>query len=190
MHLCVIMRLLFILVLLSSFSLAAQDHPIGIKIGGNVASLSGDVTKNLSALPNFHAGFFMEIDLTKDVKIQPELVFTVYGFKQSQGENPSVRLNYIALPIMAKYFVSDTFSFDAGPQVGLLATAKNGTGSMADVKSDFYDRDFGVNIGSSLAISDKVSASVRYYFGLTDVTAADSKNFNRALQLALQFKIN
>jgi hypothetical protein len=183
------MRLLFILVFLSSFSLSAQDHPIGIKIGGNISGLAGNGTDNLSAMVNFHAGFFMEIDLAKDVKIQPELLFTVYGFKQSEGDTPTVRLNYVALPIMAKYFISDTFSFDAGPQVGILVTAKNGTGSLADVKSDFFERDFGVNVGASYVISDKVSMSIRYYFGLTDVTAASTKNFNRALQLAFQFKI-
>ena len=74
-----------------------------------MASLAGDGTDNLSAMSNFHAGFFMEIDLTKDVKIQPELMFTVYGFKQSEGDTPNVRLNYVALPIMAKYFVSECF---------------------------------------------------------------------------------
>ena len=132
----------------------------------------------------------MEIDLAADIKIQPELVFTVYGYKQSEGDTPTVRLNYVALPITAKYFVSDTFSLDAGPQVGLLVTAKNGTGSLADVKSEFFDRDFGINVGSSVVISEKVCASIRYYFGLTDVTTASTKNFNRALQLAFQFKIN
>ncbi len=40
------MRLLFILVFLSSLSLSAQDNPIGIKIGVNIASLAGDGTEN------------------------------------------------------------------------------------------------------------------------------------------------
>jgi len=184
------MRLLFSLVFLSSLNLVAQDHQMGVKFGGLVANLSGDGTDELAAMPNFQAGFFMEIDLTKDVQVQPELLFTVYGFRQNSGDTPNVRLNYVALPIIVKYFVSDTFSIDAGPQVGLLVTAKNGTGSMADVKSDFHERDFGVNLGASLNISDKVAASLRYYFGLTDVSSADTKNFNKALQFAFQFKIN
>ncbi|WP_430467953.1 porin family protein [Winogradskyella ouciana] len=185
------MRILFILLLLAVLNGNAQEHPMGIKIGGNISNLSGDGTDNLSSMVNFHAGFFMEIDAAKDFKIQPELLFSVYGFKlDSEGNTSNVRLNYIILPVMAKYFVSEKFSFDAGPQVGLLVTAKNGTGSLADVKSDFYDRDFGINAGATLVISEKVSASVRYYFGLTDVTAIDNKNFNRAFQLAFQFKIN
>ena len=183
------MRLLFILVFLSSFSLAAQDHPIGIKLGGNIAYLAGDGTENLSVLLNFHAGLFTEIPLSEDFKVQPELLFSVYGFTGSSQENSNFRLNYVTLPVMVKFFVSEEFSFDAGPQVGILVTAKNGTGSMADVKSDFYDRDFGVNAGASFAISDEVSLSLRYYFGLTDITTANTKNQNRALQLAFQFKI-
>ncbi|MFC0604464.1 porin family protein [Winogradskyella pulchriflava] len=184
------MRHLIYLVFLIGLSINAQEHSVGVKVGGNIASLVGDGTSNLSSMTNFHAGFFMEIRLTKDVKIQPELLFTVYGFKQNGDGPPKVRLNYVALPVMAKYFVSKSFSFDAGPQVGILVTARNGTGSDANVKSAFYDRDFGVNAGVSYAISDKVSTSLRYYFGLTDVTAVSTKNYNRALQFALQFKIN
>lgn len=185
------MRILFILLLLAVLNGNAQEHPMGIKIGGNISNLSGDGTDNLSSMVNFHAGFFMEIDAAKDFKIQPELLFSVYGFKlDSEANTSNVRLNYIILPVMAKYFISENLSFDAGPQVGLLVTAKNGTGSLADVKSDFYDRDFGVNVGASLVITDKLSTSVRGYFGLTDVTAVDSNNFNRSFQIALQFKLN
>lgn len=184
------MRLLIYLVFLSSLSLSAQDHPFGIKIGGNVANLAGDGTENIASALNFQAGLFTEITLNKDFKIQPELLFSVYGFKQDFEGTSTIRLNYVILPVILKWFVSKQFSLDAGPQVGLLVTAKNGTGSMADVKSDFYDRDFGVNAGVSYVISEKVSLALRYYFGLTDVTALDTKNQNRALQLAFQFKIN
>ena len=184
------MRLLFILVFLSSLSLSAQDNPIGIKIGVNIASLAGDGTENISSALNFQAGLFTEIPLSTDFKIQPELLFSVYGFKDNFESGATIRLNYVSLPIMIKWFVSEKFSFDVGPQVGLLVTAKNGTGSQADVKPNFYDRDFGVIAGASYAISDVVSASLRYYFGLTDVTSIETKNQNRALQLAFQFKIN
>jgi hypothetical protein len=183
------MRLLFVVLFFVCGNLSAQQHPVGIKIGGNLASLAGDGTSDLSSLVNFHAGFFMEIDIAKDVKVQPELLFTVYGFELSEGENKAVRLNYVALPVIAKYFLSEAFSLDAGPQVALLLTAKNGTGSLADVKTDFFDRDFGINLGASYAISNKVSASFRYYLGLTDVTRVETKNQNRAFQLSLQFKI-
>ncbi|MDY2587603.1 porin family protein [Winogradskyella aquimaris] len=183
------MRILWVVALFLTCNLYAQQHPVGIKIGGNLANLSGDGTSDLSTLLNFHAGFFMEIDLTKDIKIQPELLFTVYGFKLDEGDDPSVRLNYVALPVIAKYVLSEKFSLDAGPQVGLLVTAKNGTGSLADVKTDFFDRDFGVNFGISYEFSDKLSTSLRYYMGITDVTKVQAKNYNRAFQLAFQFKI-
>ncbi|WP_111682925.1 porin family protein [Winogradskyella tangerina] len=182
-------RIISILIFCIGLTVQGQQHPFGIKLGGNLSNLAGDGTDDLSSLINFQAGFFMEIELTKDVKVQPELLFSVYGFELSEGDERSVRLNYVILPVMVKYFISKKFSLDAGPQVGLLVTAKNGTGSMADVKTDFFDRDFGVNAGFSYAISDKVGASLRYYFGLTDVTAADTKNQNRAFQLAFQFKI-
>lgn len=51
---------------------------------------------------------------------------------------------------------------------------------MADVKSDFHDRDFGLKLGVSYVISQTVSASLRYYVGFTNVTSTKTKNFNRA----------
>lgn len=182
-----VFAIVFLLFGLNGYS---QEHPIGIKVGGNVASLSGEGTQELESILNFHAGFFMEIGITKGFAVQPELLFSVYGYRQNEGDNKNVRLNYVVLPIMAKYFISEKFSIEAGPQVGLLLTAKNGKGSLADVKSAFYERDFGLNAGASYKISEKLSASLRYYFGLNDVTAIENKNFNRAFQLALQFRIN
>jgi len=183
-------KVVAIVILLFGLNGYSQEHPIGIKVGGNLASLSGNGTQELESLLNFHAGFFMEIGITEDFKVQPELLFSVYGFKQNEGDNQNVRLNYVVLPIMAKYFISEKICVEAGPQVGLLVTAKNGKGSLADVKSAFYDRDFGLNAGASFKINEKTSASLRYYFGLNDVTAVENKNFNRAFQLALQFRIN
>ena len=184
------MRLATCLVLFCCLSGFAQNQTYGVKIGGTLSNLAGDDTSELSSLFNFQAGFFMEIELTKDVKVQPELLFSVYGFKLSEGDESSVRLNYVVLPVIAKYFITKSFSLDLGPQVGLLATAKNGTGSLADVKTDFFDRDFGINTGFSYALSEKVSTSLRYYIGLTDVTAVNTKNQNRSFQLAIQYKIN
>ncbi|WP_299128977.1 porin family protein [uncultured Winogradskyella sp.] len=184
------MKILFGFLILCGLSLNAQSHPAGIKVGGNIANLSGDGTENVSSMLNFSAGFFMEIKATKNFKIQPELLFSVYGFKlDEEGSRSNVRLNYVVLPIMAKYFLSNGVSLDVGPQVGLLVTAKNGTGSLADVKTNFYDRDFGINAGTSFRISDMITLSLRYYFGLNDVTATNVKNYNRAFQLGLQFKI-
>jgi hypothetical protein len=184
------MRFLFILVFLSSLSLSAQDHPVGIKIGGNLTNLAGDGTEDISSTLNFQAGVFTEITLNKDFKIQPELLFSVYGFKENFEETSKRRLNYIILPILVKWLASETFSLDAGPQVGLLVSAKSINDSETNIKSSFYKRDFGINAGVSYVISNKISTSLRYYFGLTDITTEKIKNQNRALQLALQYKIN
>lgn len=188
------MRLLIILVFSLGLNLGAQDHPIGIKFGGNLSNLSGDGTDDISSSINFQAGLFSEITMSEKFVLQPELLFSVYGFEVGSGdfyENPNVRLNYVILPVIARFFVSETFCFDAGPQVGLLVTAKNGTGSLADVKTAFNDKDYGVNLGMGLEITEVAAVSLRYYLGLADVSADENlNNKNRSLQLALQFKIN
>ena len=107
------MRILFILLLLIGFSGNAQDHPIGIKLGGNIATIAGDGTNDVSSSLNFQAGLFTEITLSEEIKVQPELLFSVYGFKLDFEGTSTIRLNYVALPVIIEWFVSDKFSFDA-----------------------------------------------------------------------------
>jgi hypothetical protein len=183
------MRLLFVLVFLSSFSLSAQKQTYGVKFGGNTNNIVGDNTKFVSSTIGFHGGFFTEMFVAEKTAFQAEFLFASYGYEIENVENNSdVRLNYLVLSVFPKIYISKTISLDAGPQVGLLISAKEGKGM--NVGRSFYNRDFGVNIGASYNISNKLVASIRYYVGLTDVTIVNINNYNRAFQLALQFKIN
>lgn len=185
------MRLFFIVLLFICYSMSAQEYPIGIKIGGNIPTLVGDATQDVSSSFNFQAGFYTEIFTDEKVALQADLLYSGHGFKLDIDEDTSnIVLNYLILAVVSKIFLSDRLSLDAGPQVGLLLSARESTDNLESVKRDFYNRDFGVNMGTSYEISKKVTASFRYYLGLTDVTLLNTKNFNRALQLALQFKIN
>ncbi|BAO77669.1 porin family protein [Winogradskyella sp. PG-2] len=185
------MRILFILLFLASLNLNAQDRPVGIKIGSNVSNLVGDGTQNIDLTVNLQAGFYMELPASEKAIFLAELLYTGYGFKiENTGETSDIILNYIALSVSSKIFLFEKFSLDAGPQVSLLVSAKDKEGYISNLKSDFYNRDFGVNLGMSYGISEKIMASFRYYVGLTDVTIIKNKNFNRAFQLAFQYKIN
>ena len=182
-------RIVFILFLLIGLNLHAQPNPFGIKVGGNIANIVGDGTSNISSLINFQAGFYKEFNFGK-VAFQPELLFNGFGLEaDDQGNVSEVALNYLTLSVLSKIFLSKKFSLDAGPQVGILLSANDRNDIISNEKSLFYNRDFGVNLGMGYAFSQRIIASFLYYIGLTDVTTASTKNYNRAFQLALQFKI-
>ncbi len=185
------MRIVIILFVLFSCNLNAQRNPIGIKVGNNLSNIVGDGAQDVSYSVRPHFGLYMEILIDDFGAFQPELLYTSYGYKlDSEEGNPNIGLNYLALSVLSKILLFNNFSLDAGPQVGLLLSAKDREDVLPDVESDFYNRDFGVNMGMSYHISKKIIASFRYYIGLTDVTVVNTKNYNRSFQLAIQYKIN
>jgi hypothetical protein len=75
---------------------------------------------------------------------------------------------------MAKYYATEKFSLEAGPQIGFLTSAKvNGTsgGTTVDVdaKRFFNSTDFGINFGAGYDFTKKISAGIRYNLGLSNI---------------------
>lgn len=108
-------------VLLAAFSstdvLAQQQVKFGPKAGVNFANISG--LDNSEMKTGFHVGAVAEIKFNEKFSIQPEVVYSTQGAKFTYN-NAEVKLNndYINVPIMAKYYIVDGFSVEAGPQVG------------------------------------------------------------------------
>lgn len=181
---------------------SAQETKFGVKAGLNLANLTGDV-ENASTKVGFNVGGFVEIKLSDKFVFQPELLFSAQGAKSDYsvdygaGENEkfesTVKLNYLNIPLMAKYYVADKFSLEAGPQLGFLMSAKADTdytyndgdgftesvSTSVDVKDSFKSIDFGLNLGAGYDFSDNFSAGVRYNLGLSSISEdsnADVKN--------------
>lgn len=185
------MKLLKCLIVAFTLSLNAQDNPIGFKIGGLVSNISGDGTEDISGSSNFQAGFFTEIKAAPWLSIQPELLYTVYGFIDKNQDRSKIRLSYVALPIIARFNLSDTFSFDIGPQVGILVSADGVFILNGDLDVAFKSQDLGMNIGAGINFTEKLGMTLRYYLGFSDVISDERlKNQNRAIQLAIQYKFN
>lgn len=163
----------------------AQKAEFGIKGGLNVAnqSFSGDGAPSPSSLIGFHIGGFAEIKISEKFSIQPELLYSTQGskfdlFVNNDGidydtEN-TFKLAYINIPVMFKYYAADKFSLEAGPQIGFLVDSKLevnvlGQSVSQDAKDLFESVDFGFNLGAGYDFTKKVSAGIRYNFGLTNV---------------------
>lgn len=180
---------LFTIVILSLTSIInAQEIQFGAKAGLNFANLSGDFS-DISGRTSFHLGATAELEILEEFSIQPELLFSSQGAKD---ENQTLIANYLHLPIMGKYLVTDKLSVEVGPQIGYLlsATIDNGQSDAGggntigttvvmlsavsaqrpreDVKEFANDFDFGVNLGLGYKIDDKFHVSARYNIGLTD----------------------
>lgn len=140
----------------------AQEVKFGVKAALNVASLTGDV-EDVSSLVGFQVGGFAEIKLSEKFAIQPEVLYSAQG-AESDGEK--FNLNYINIPVLAKYYVAKSFSLEAGPQIGFLTSAKI---EDEDVKDFVSSTDFSFNFGAGYDFTENLSAGLRYNLGLTNV---------------------
>lgn len=177
----------------------AQSVRFGVKAGLNVSNITG-YQEDVKSLTGFHIGGFTELKVAKKFAIQPEVLFstqgtTIEGF--NGDSNSSIKLNYLNIPVLAKYYITDAFTVEAGPQVGFLLSAKN---KGEDIHDLYKTLDFGLNLGCGYEFTDNISLGARYTFGLTNVAdnsdvPADNpdlynlsfKNSNFALALAYKF---
>lgn len=93
--------------------------------------------------PGFHVGAFASFDLSEDLYLRPELLYSTRNSKESISSSitlagttttidadASQTLTYLELPVMLGYRLNERFSLQAGPALGLLLGSKltvNGT---------------------------------------------------------------
>jgi len=171
------------LVAFSTSALAQQEVKFGPKAGVNFANITGKDAEDNKMLIGFHVGAFAEIKFNDKFAIQPEILYSAQGNKR-ESSAPSMgatvkedrKINYINVPIMAKYYIVPSFAVEAGPYVGFLTSA-NSKGSQTiagvttDTETDIKDFtnsiDFGVGAGVSFNLDNGFFIGARYNLGLT-----------------------
>jgi opacity protein-like surface antigen len=181
-----VITLLFVL----SFSAKAQLLQIGVKAGLNYANQTGsqitidNSNYSTSAITSYHAGLIAEIKLLDKFAIQPELLYTTQGatYNTALGDFKN-ELGYIAIPVLAKIYLSKSFSLELGPQASFLLNERNDF----DVK-DANTFEFAVDAGLSFKITKNIFVQGRYVLGLTEVSPnADAKNSVLQFSAGLMF---
>ncbi|WP_130736698.1 porin family protein [Flavobacterium sp. J27] len=167
----------------------AQEVKFGAKAGLNLSTLTGDDDTSMKV--GFQVGGFAEIGISDKFAIQPELLYSAQGTKYDGAGDPSLNLDYLNIPVMAKYYVTEGFSLEAGPQIGFLLSAKaKSDGGDVDFKDYVNSTDFGLNVGAGYDVTENINLGLRYGFGLSDVNKEgdDSiKNSNFAFAVAYKF---
>lgn len=181
--LCIVLAIVAIGMLQQS---TAQEVTFGAKAGINIANFSGgDADRN--ALIGLQAGLISEIAFSDKFSLQPELLYTRQG---SESEDiVKVKLDYIAVPVLAKFYVAENFSVEVGPQFSFLVDDKGdyNDSSIPDADTDASSFDFSANLGLGYNFGSNMFAQLRYNYGITTVVEnPDIKN--SVFQLALGYK--
>ncbi len=181
-------KVLFAAAAVFAFGFAnAQDSSnmsFGVKGGLNMSNYTGDADTDSKI--GFFVGGFAEFKVTEKFAVQPELLFSALGAKDNDFDE-SLNANYILVPVMAKFYVTEKFNLEAGPQVGFLMSAKI---DGEDVKDAFKSTDFAFNLGAGFDVTENLNVGLRYSLGLSNVSdfdGADIKTSNIGLGLGYKF---
>lgn len=178
-----------------------SDISFGLKGGLNFSLITGDDTDDFDGKVSFHVGTVVEFPISEKFSIQPELLYSEQGDKGTfDGMEIKFKLDYLNLPLMAKYYVADRFSLEAGPQIGFLLSAEaEGDGVTVDIKDIFKGIDFGLGFGLGYKLENGLNFSGRFNVGLSNIVedegsildmefdSGNTKNYNNVFQLSVGY---
>ncbi len=179
----------------------AQQVQFGVKAGANFATLSGDSGEvlDLTMRTSFHLGATAEIMFSDKFSLQPQLLYSAQGTDYENADaaiTGVLKLDYINIPILAKFYITEGFSVQAGPQIGFLLSANNklefaGDTQEEDVKDIFKGIDFGLNFGLGYKLPSGLFFDASYNLGFSNVNdIGDDDDKNGVIQLSVGYLFN
>jgi len=181
------------LLLLVFVGVKAQDFGVKFGLNYNNWRTAEDISDFTDPLLRFHAGVFADFELSDRIVLHPELVYSAKGIHVIEGITPlDYQQNYLDIPILFSYKISDEFSFNLGPKIDFLLSAKitDGTNS-EDMKDAFENMGYSLDFGFSYKIPMGLVFDARYDLGLSDIIKDNTgdKIYNRMLQFSVGYVI-
>ena len=158
---------------------------LGIKGGVNVYNIHNDDNTKYDQRTGYNFGLLGHIHLDSQFAIQPEIVYSAQGAKDGDTK---YNQDYINIPVLVQYMFDNGFRLQAGPQAGILISAKSkNNNNTIDNKNDLKPIDFSVGIGASYVFPPTgFGIDARFNLGLTDINQDNSvHSTNRGLQLGI-----
>ena len=154
----------------------SSDIKFGVKAGYANTNFSGDA--DTDAASNFYIGGLVDFTVSEKFHVQPELLYSMEG-----ADNDGAALNFIRIPVMAKYYVADGFNIQAGPQFGLVAGGD-------DIKDSLKSFDYGLGFGAGYELESGLFFDARYNLGLADLNdfGGDAKIHTTSFNVGLGYR--
>lgn len=163
---------------------------VGIKTGINIANLTNTDEPGISSSSRigFNLGVYLNYKFSDKLGFQPEVLYTTQGnvlkgSSDGMDLKMTFMLDYIAIPLMIKYYPAKNFNLEFGPQlafnVNKKVKAESGgetvtidldelfAASGLDSKTNTFD--FGLNFGMSYELGNGLNFNGRYSLGMIKV---------------------
>ena len=136
------------------------------KVGVTLATISSDNTKFKFGMA---AGIEGQYQLNNWFGLSAAVMYSQQGFK-AKNIDLKGNIEYINVPVMAKFYVTKGLSLNVGVQPGFMTKAKaKGEGRNIDVKSYCNKFDFSIPMSIAYEFENGLTFEARYTTGLTNV---------------------
>ena len=166
-------RLFTFLFITAITATSAQGLDLGFKLGFNFANVSG--IEDFNQRTGLSAGLFAGAKLGDKIGLQIDALYSQQGAEVGATYSDIVQdfnLDYISIPVVVKYYLTDNLNIHAGPQMGILLNDQTGVvGQVFDnIEADTVDWLGTLGIGLDLPLG--LRAEARYSFGLIRVNGS------------------
>lgn len=175
---------------------------IGVRAGLNLADVAGDHAEGMDMRLGYHVGAVLNFGITETIFWQPEWVLSQQGsayslsddFGTSEGR---LTLTYLNIPLLVKVVLVKGLHLQAGPQIGLLLSARDkgdfsGSGDVVAYNEELKDIsvvDFGAVLGVGYQFSSGVNLSLRYNKGFSNIYDGVNSEQLKLTNSVVQFSV-
>jgi hypothetical protein len=164
----------------------------GLKAGVNVANIKIQNAGEGDGRIGFHVGGLAHIHITDKFALQPELVFSAQGRRETiNGIKYKTNLSYINLPVLGQYMTGSGFRLETGPQLGLLVAAETGVeDDLEGIRDQYKKIDVSWAFGAGYLIPGSgLGFDARYNLGLSNINDLSSRQVkNRVFQFGVFYQ--
>ncbi len=168
---------------------APEGHmSFGIKGGLNVYNINNEDNTGYDSRVGIHFGVLGHVHVKPHFAIQPELVYSSQGATYTNnGDAFYYHLDYINIPVLFQYMFHSGLRLQAGPQLGILVSAKSKLNNSSIDLNDTRPFDVALSFGASYILpSTGFGIDARYNLGLNNINKDRVPgSTNRGLQLGI-----
>ena len=174
-----------------TLSFSQNKTLFGIKAGLNISDVSGaSAFVDNEKLSRLHFGLLSELPVSEKFSMQLELLYSQQGdynyivyngiSRSSAIENgkpimQKYEIDYLQLPVLAKYYISRSFSIEIGPTIGVMIydSYKRALNRTNEIELS------GIS-GLSYKFSKSFFGSVRYTHAITNAFREPKEYYNKS----------
>ncbi len=171
-----------VLVLFYGSPAMAQGRGWGVKGGINFATQRSDQDQDDDVSVGYRigivAGGFFTWPLSDRFAFQPEVLYSEQGSAVDElGVKAKTKVDYLLVPVLARYKVSRSVFVVGGPSMGFKLRAKasaefGDSSNQIDISEFVEDFDLGIGVGGGMEFG-RYQVEGRYTFGLSNISADD-----------------